>query len=75
VIAFDLEGIAVSAGSACSSGKVSASHVLEAMGEPVQFARGGVRVSLTPQARMADVERFIDAWRAIHSRMGRSRAA
>ena len=75
VIAFDLEGIAVSAGSACSSGKVSASHVLEAMGEPPEVARGGVRVSLTPQARMGDVEQFIEAWRAIHSRMGRSRAA
>ena len=75
VIAFDLEGIAVSAGSACSSGKVSASHVLEAMGEPAEIARGGVRVSLTPQARMGDVERFTEVWRAIHSRMGRSRAA
>jgi cysteine desulfurase len=75
VIAFDLEGIAVSAGSACSSGKVASSHVLEAMGEPPEIARAGVRVSLPVEARAEDVERFIAAWRVIHSRMRRSRAA
>jgi cysteine desulfurase len=75
VIAFDLEGIALSAGSACSSGKVAASHVLEAMGEPPEVARGGVRVSLPADVEAADVERFIAAWRVIHSRMRRSRAA
>jgi len=75
VIAFDLAGIAVSAGSACSSGKVSASHVLKAMGEPEDVARGGIRVSLTGQAEMADVDCFLAAWRAIHARMSRSRAA
>lgn len=75
VIAFDLEGIAVSAGSACSSGKVATSHVLEAMREPPEIARSGVRVSLTAAASEADVEGFIAAWRAIHSRMAGSRAA
>ena len=75
VIAFDLQGIAVSAGSACSSGKVSASHVLEAMGEPPDIARGGIRVSLTAEATEADVESFIVAWRAIHKRLAGSRAA
>lgn len=75
VIAFDLEGIAVSAGSACSSGKVAASHVLEAMGEPPETARSGIRVSLTPGADEGEVESFIVAWRAIHSRMRSSRAA
>lgn len=75
VIAFDLEGIAVSAGSACSSGKVAASHVLAAMGETPEIARGGVRVSLTATASEADVESFIVAWRAIHARMAGSRAA
>ena len=74
VIAFDLEGIAVSAGSACSSGKVGASHVLEAMGE-AEIARSGVRVSLTSQASAADVEAFAVAWRAIHGRLRQSRAA
>ena len=75
VIAFDLEGIAVSAGSACSSGKVGASHVLEAMGEPLDMARSGVRVSLTGAATAADVEAFALAWRAIYQRMRQSRAA
>ena len=75
VIALDLEGIAVSAGSACSSGKVSASHVLEAMCEPAEVARGGIRVSLPAQAGAADVEAFLAAWRAIHARMRDDRAA
>lgn len=75
VIAFDLEGIAVSAGSACSSGKVAGSHVLEAMGEPAEISRSGVRVSLTRAATAADIEAFATAWRAIHSRMRQSRAA
>ncbi len=74
VIAFDLEGIAVSAGSACSSGKVAASHVLEAMGE-ADIARSGVRVSLSAAVETADVEAFTLAWRAIHARMRQSRAA
>jgi cysteine desulfurase len=75
VIAFDLEGIAVSAGSACSSGKVGVSHVLEAMGEAADIARSGVRVSLTAAVEAADVEAFTLAWRAIHGRMRQSRAA
>ena len=75
VIAFDLEGIAVSAGSACSSGKVTPSHVVEAMGEPADMARGAVRVSLTPAAKEGDIAAFVVAWRAIHARMRRSRAA
>jgi cysteine desulfurase len=75
VAAFDLEGIAVSAGSACSSGKIAASHVLEAMGEPAEIARGGIRVSLRPDSDMAEVEAFIVAWRGIHARMRQSRAA
>lgn len=75
VIGFDLEGVAVSAGSACSSGKVSASHVLEAMGEPAATARGGIRVSLPTSAEAADVEAFVAAWRTIHGRMRRTLAA
>ena len=75
VIGFDLEGIAVSAGSACSSGKIAASHVLAAMGEPENTGRAGVRVSMTRDATVADVEAFTLAWRAIHGRMRQSRAA
>jgi cysteine desulfurase len=75
VIAFDLERIAVSAGSACSSGKVAASHVLAAMGEGPERARAGIRVSLPAAIEAADIENFIVAWRAIHGRMRASRAA
>ena len=75
VIAFDLEGIAVSAGSACSSGKIAASHVAEAMGEPPEVARSGIRVSLTAAAKEEDIAAFVVAWRSIHTRMRRSRAA
>jgi cysteine desulfurase len=75
VMAFDLEGVAVSAGSACSSGKVSASHVLEAMSEGRDAARGGVRVSLPPEAKAEDVDHFIAAWRTIHGRLRTRQAA
>jgi cysteine desulfurase len=62
VIAFDLDGVAVSSGAACSSGKVQPSHVLAAMGVPSQLARGAVRVSLGPTTTEFEVDRFIDAW-------------
>ncbi len=75
VIAFDLEGIAVSAGSACSSGKIAASHVIEAMGGGGEVAKSGIRVSLTTAASEADVADFVVAWRGIYGRMRRSRAA
>jgi cysteine desulfurase len=75
VIAFDLEGIAVSAGSACSSGKVARSHVLEAMGVPESVARSGIRVSLTNAAETADIEAFVPAWRAVDARMRQGKAA
>lgn len=75
VIALDLAGIAVSAGSACSSGKIAPSHVLEAMGETAESARGGIRVSLTSAADEGDIETFIAAWRAIYERMRQMQAA
>ena len=62
IIAFDLNGIAVSSGSACSSGKVQASHVLAAMGVSPELARGAVRVSLGWSSTMNEVERFLGAW-------------
>jgi cysteine desulfurase len=62
VIAFDLEGVAVSAGAACSSGKVQASHVLAAMAVTPELARGAVRVSLGPTTTESAVDRFIQAW-------------
>ncbi len=62
IIAFDLEGIAVSSGAACSSGKVQPSHVLAAMGVPPQLARGAVRVSLGPTTTESEIDRFVEAW-------------
>jgi cysteine desulfurase len=62
VIAFDLDGVAVSSGAACSSGKVQPSHVLAAMGVPAALARGAVRVSLGPTTTEFEVDRFISAW-------------
>lgn len=64
VIALDLAGFAVSSGSACSSGKVTRSHVLDAMGVPPNLAEGALRVSLGPQTREADIGNFVAAWSA-----------
>ena len=65
VIAFDLEGIAVSSGSACSSGKVQPSHVLEAMGFGAKLAQGAVRLSLGWSTAEADIDRCLEAWRKL----------
>jgi cysteine desulfurase len=65
VIAFDLEGIAVSSGAACSSGKVTPSHVLAAMGVAPALARGAVRVSLGPTTTERDIDRFLEAWNKV----------
>ena len=62
IIAFDLNGIALSSGSACSSGKVQPSHVLAAMGVAPDLARGALRVSLGWRTAEADVERFLGTW-------------
>jgi cysteine desulfurase len=67
IIAFDLNGIAVSSGSACSSGKVQASHVLAAMGVEPQLARGAVRISLGSSTSEADVGRLLSAWNTMIS--------
>src|SRR5262249_48108552 len=69
VIGLDLVGVAVSAGSACSSGKVEASHVLSAMGLPPDIAQGAIRVSLGIGTMSADIERFIGAWSELIKRM------
>jgi cysteine desulfurase len=65
IIAFDLNGVALSSGSACSSGKVTASHVLAAMGVAPEIARGAVRVSLGRSTTEVDVERFLEAWKML----------
>ena len=65
VIGFDLAGIAVSSGSACSSGKVQPSHVLEAMGFGREMAQGAVRLSLGWSSCEADIDRCLEAWRKL----------
>ncbi|HUD90386.1 cysteine desulfurase family protein [Sphingobium sp.] len=62
LIQFDLKGISVSAGSACSSGSLKTSHVLGAMGWDDVAASEVVRVSFGPQTGEADVDRFLDTW-------------
>ena len=65
VIGFDLAGIAVSSGSACSSGKVQPSHVLKAMGFGPKLAQGAVRLSLGWSTSEADIDRCLEAWRKL----------
>lgn len=74
VIAMDLAGFAVSAGSACSSGKVRASRVLRAMGFDEAQAGQAVRISIGPGVTREDVLRFADAWTKAYAK-ARARAA
>ena len=69
VIGFDLAGIAVSSGSACSSGKVQPSHVLQAMGFDPEMAQGAVRLSLGWSTQEADIESCLEAWRSLAGRL------
>jgi cysteine desulfurase len=68
VMAFDLAGVAVSAGAACSSGKVRASHVLAAMGVDRATAGRAIRVSLSWQSIPADIDRFVETLTALARR-------
>jgi cysteine desulfurase len=65
VIGFDLGGIAVSSGSACSSGKVQPSHVLAAMGFDRELAQGAVRLSLGWSTSEEDIDLALEAWRKL----------
>jgi cysteine desulfurase len=72
VIAFDLEGVAVSSGAACSSGKVQPSHVLAAMGIQPEIAQGAIRVSLGYATKKADINRCIEAWKKLSNVLRRA---
>jgi cysteine desulfurase len=74
LVQFDLAGIAVSAGSACSSGAMKESAVLAAMGVPSEIARSFLRTSFGPHTSEADVDRFVAEWRRIADRLS-ARAA
>ncbi|MEP0944541.1 MAG: cysteine desulfurase family protein [Rhizobiaceae bacterium] len=69
LIAFDLDGVAVSSGSACSSGKVGSSHVLQAMGVAPELARGAIRLSLGWNSTQEDVAHFEKSFRRIVARL------
>jgi cysteine desulfurase len=68
LVQFDLAGIAVSAGSACSSGKMKESAVLGAMGVPPEIASGFLRISFGPNTNEAEVDAFLAEWARIASR-------
>ena len=74
LVQFDLAGIAISAGSACSSGSMKSSRVLAAMGVDPVVASCAIRVSFGPQTSEADVERFTAEWRAIKARATKAAA-
>jgi cysteine desulfurase len=68
LVQFDLAGFAVSAGSACSSGKMKKSDVLEAMGIPADVAAGFLRISFGPSTSEADVDAFLGEWTRVSAR-------
>jgi cysteine desulfurase len=74
VVQFDLAGISISAGSACSSGSMKASRVLQAMGLSAEIAETTIRVSFGPSTSDSDIERFLAEWRRIAAR-ARTQAA
>ncbi|CAN5348337.1 cysteine desulfurase family protein [soil metagenome] len=74
VIGFDLEGIAVSSGSACSSGKVQPSHVLKAMKADPALLQGAIRLSLGWETTEADIDRCLEAWIKLSGVLGKAHA-
>jgi cysteine desulfurase len=68
VMALDLAGVMVSAGAACSSGKIQVSHVLAAMGVAPELAGCAIRISLGRGTTVADIDRLVAAWRALQAR-------
>lgn len=74
IISFDLNGIAVSSGAACSSGKVQVSSVLTAMGVAPDLAHGAVRVSLGRDTTEADIDLLLTAWMRVVSSLLKSHA-
>ena len=75
IIALDLEGVAVSSGAACSSGKVAPSHVLAAMGVDPELCRSAIRVSLGYSTTDEDVEFILNAWGRLRERLYKARKA
>ncbi|HXS41925.1 MAG TPA: cysteine desulfurase family protein [Stellaceae bacterium] len=74
VMALDLGGVMVSAGAACSAGKVTRSHVLDAMGVPRVEAECAIRITLGWSTEAADIDHLIEAWTALYARSQASAA-
>jgi cysteine desulfurase len=68
VMALDLAGVMVSAGAACSSGKLRPSPVLAAMGVPASIADGAIRISLGWSSTEDDIDHLVEAWAALYAR-------
>lgn len=75
VINFDLEGFAVSAGSACSSGRIKASHVLSSMGYSEEIGSSAIRVSIGLSNNLDEAKLFIEKWKDIYNRLSAQDAA
>jgi len=73
LINLDLDGFAVSSGSACSSGKVTASHVLAAMGVSPELVSGAIRVSVGPSTSENEIDLFLEAWTKLLSGLSKER--
>jgi cysteine desulfurase len=73
LINLDLDGVAVSSGSACSSGKVAPSHVLAAMGVPANLAAGAIRVSIGPTTSENEIDLFLEAWMKLLAGLSKSK--
>jgi cysteine desulfurase len=73
LISLDLDGFAVSSGSACSSGKVTASHVLAAMGTAPDLIPGAIRVSIGPTTTENEIDLFLEAWMKLVAGLSRDK--
>jgi cysteine desulfurase len=73
LINLDLDGLAVSSGSACSSGKVTPSHVLAAMAVPEKLVSGAVRLSIGPSTSENEIDLFLQAWTKLLSGLSKDK--
>jgi cysteine desulfurase len=73
LINLDLDGVAVSSGSACSSGKVAPSHVLAAMGAAPNLVAGAIRVSIGPTTSENEIDLFLEAWTKLLAGLSKTR--
>jgi cysteine desulfurase len=74
IMSFDLKGFAVSAGAACSSGKVKTSRVLEAMGFNTDKNGQVIRVSIGPNSNFKEIDGFVRAWQSIYEKCSNAKS-